>query len=124
MTSGIFKKKEIAMEKVQNFFIGSEIKGKEVDPGVTRKVLAHNKDLMVCELHFKKGAVGNLHSHPHTQCTYIISGFFEFDIDGKKMVLGAGDSTYKQSGVVHGAVCLEEGTLLDIFTPEREEFLK
>ena len=112
------------MEKVQNFFVGNDIRGREVDPGVTRKVLAHNSDLMVCELHFRKGAVGNLHSHPHTQCTYIISGSFEFDIDGRKMVLGPGDSTYKQSGVVHGAVCLEEGTLLDIFTPQRDEFLK
>lgn len=110
--------------EIRNFFIGDDIASVPAGEGVTRKVLAHNSDLMVCELHFKKGAVGSLHSHPHTQCTYIISGVFEFDIGGKKMVLGAGDSTYKESGVVHGAVCLEEGTLLDIFTPEREDFLK
>ena len=79
---------------------------------------------MVCELHFQKGAVGNLHSHPHEQCTYIISGKFEFNINGVKKILGPGDSTYKEPGVVHGAVCLEEGMLIDIFTPAREDFLK
>ena len=109
---------------MKNYFINSEIPGKVVDPGVTRKVLAHDKNLMVCELHFKKGAIGNLHQHPHEQCTYIISGKFEFNIGGVKKVLGPGDSTYKEPGVVHGAVCLEEGMLIDIFTPSREDFLK
>lgn len=109
---------------MKNYFINSEIEGKEVDPGVFRKVLAYNDNLMVCELHFQKGAVGSLHSHPHEQCTYIISGKFEFNINGVKKVLGVGDSTYKEPGVVHGAVCLEEGKLIDIFTPAREDFLK
>ncbi len=109
---------------MKNYFINSEIEGKEVDPGVFRIVLAYNNNLMVCELHFQKGAVGSLHSHPHEQCTYIISGKFEFNINGVKKVLGAGDSTYKEPGVVHGAVCLEEGKLIDIFTPAREDFLK
>lgn len=109
---------------MKNYFMNNEIEGREVDPGVTRKVLAHSENLMVCELHFKKGAVGNLHSHPHEQATYIVSGAFEFNIDGNKQVLRAGDTTYKQPNVVHGAVCLEEGALIDIFTPERKDFLK
>ncbi len=109
---------------MKNYFINSEIEAKEVDSGVTRKVLAHNDNLMVCELHFKKGAVGSLHKHPHEQCTYIISGVFEFEINGVKQVLRAGDTTYKEPNVVHGAVCLEEGVLLDIFTPERKDFLE
>ncbi len=109
---------------MQNYFFNKDIEAKEVDPGVTRKVLAHNENLMVCELHFKKGAVGNLHQHFHEQCTYIISGKFEFNINGVKKILGAGDSTYKEPNVIHGAVCLEEGSLIDIFTPERKDFLK
>jgi len=108
---------------IQNYFINSEIDTKVADSGITRKILAHSDNLMVCELIFAKGAVGVLHSHPHEQCTYIISGKFEFDIEGKKCILGAGDSTYKQPDIIHGAVCLEEGKLLDIFTPTRKDFL-
>jgi quercetin dioxygenase-like cupin family protein len=110
--------------EIQNYFLNKDIEAKEVGEGVTRKVLAHDKNLMVCELHFKKGSIGALHSHPHEQCTYIISGKFEFEIGGKKVVLGSGDSTFKQSNIIHGAVCLEEGSLIDIFTPQREDFLK
>lgn len=109
---------------IQNFFVNSEIEGREVDPGIFRKVLAYNDNLMVCELHFKKGSVGKLHSHPHEQCTYIISGKFDFCIGGIHRILGAGDSTYKQPGIEHGAVCLEEGSLIDIFTPAREDFIR
>ncbi len=112
------------MKEIQNYFLDKDIVFKDADPGVQRKILAHNESLMVCRLHFEKGAVGALHQHPHTQCTYIISGKFEFNIGGKKMILGPGDSTYKEPDVIHGAVCLEEGELLDIFTPERKDFLK
>lgn len=112
------------MKEIQNYFLDKDIEFKEVDEGVERKVVAHNDNLMVCHLRFKKGAIGKLHEHVHEQCTYILSGKFEFDIGGNKMVLQKGDSTYKQSGILHGAVCLEEGELLDIFTPERKDFLK
>ena len=42
--------------------------------GLTRKILSYNENLMTVELHFKKGAVGAKHSHPHEQIGYIVSG--------------------------------------------------
>ena len=29
----------------------------------------------------------------------------------------------EQSGLLHGTLCLEKGTLLDVFTPKRDDFL-
>ena len=29
----------------------------------------------------------------------------------------------EQSGLPHGTLCLEKGTLLDVFTPKRDDFL-
>nr|MBP3282118.1 cupin domain-containing protein [Treponema sp.] len=91
--------------------------------GVERRVLAYSDDLMCVENTFEKGAVGALHSHPHTQVTYVVSGAFEFEIDGVKKVVRAGDSMLKTDGVVHGCVCLEAGKLLDIFNPYRKDFV-
>lgn len=108
---------------VTNYFPGDAIELEDLGGGVKRRITAYNDNLMSVEVHFEKGAVGAMHSHPHEQITYIISGKFEFDIGGVKKVLKAGDSTYKQPGIEHGAVCLEAGVLLDIFTPRRDDFL-
>ena len=50
----------------------------ECEPGVKRKILCYNDDIMMCEIKFKKGAEGILHSHPHIQTTYVIKGSFTF----------------------------------------------
>ena len=91
--------------------------------GVVRRVLAYSKDLMCVENTFEKGAVGALHHHPHTQITYVVSGVFEFEIDGVKKTVRAGDTMLKTDSVEHGCVCLEKGVLLDIFNPMREDFV-
>lgn len=109
---------------VQNFFFNQDIQAVSAGEGVTRKVLAHNENLMVCEVKFKKGSIGAMHHHVHTQSTYVKSGVFEFTIDGVTHIVREGDTMYKQSDVEHGCVCLEDGVLIDIFTPERKDFLK
>ena len=91
--------------------------------GVVRRVLAYTDGLMCVENSFEKGAVGALHSHPHTQITYVSEGAFEFAIDGEKHVVRKGDTLLKEDGVVHGCVCLEKGVLIDMFTPMREDFV-
>lgn len=91
--------------------------------GITRRVLAYSSQLMCVENRFEPGAVGTLHSHPHTQITYVVSGRFSFTIGGETREVGPGDAMLKTDGVVHGCTCLEAGTLLDIFNPMREDFL-
>ena len=100
-----------------------DVEAQDQGNGVVRRVLAYSKDLMCVENTFEKGAVGALHHHPHTQITYIVSGRFEFEIDGVKKVVEAGDTMLKMNDVVHGCVCLEAGKLLDIFNPMREDFV-
>lgn len=92
-------------------------------PGIKRKVLVHNEDLMMVEVSFEKGAIAALHAHPHQQMSYILSGSFEFENDGEKRSLGKGDSVLLASGAKHGVLCTEEGMVLDVFTPERKDFL-
>ena len=91
--------------------------------GVTRRVLAYTDGLMCVENTFQTGAVGALHSHPHTQITYVVSGRVSFTIDGEIREVAAGDTLLKKDGVPHGCTCLEAGVLLDIFNHMREDFL-
>ena len=52
------------------------------------------------------------------------SGQFEIEINGSKKILTAGDAFYVPPNVMHGAVCLEAGTLIDVFSPMREDFIE
>ena len=92
-------------------------------PGVERKILAYADEMMCVENHFKEGAIGSLHHHPHTQITYVVSGQFEFEVDGEKKIVNPGDALLKRDSIPHGCICLKEGILLDIFTPMRKEFV-
>lgn len=93
------------------------------DPGVTRRVLSENADLMVVSFCFDQGAEGKLHSHPHVQSTYVASGKFRFFRDGEAILLNPGDSLVIPGNVEHGCQCLEQGELIDCFTPRRDDFL-
>lgn len=95
----------------------------EASSGVVRRVLAYADDVMGVENTFETGAVGVMHSHPHTQLTYVLSGKFRFTIGEETFDVSAGDTLVKQNGIVHGCVCLEKGTLIDFFTPMRKDFL-
>ena len=110
-------------EKNQVWNFNETIDAEGCATGVERKILSYTDELMCVENHFKAGAVGTLHHHPHTQITYVVSGQFEFAIDGVKKVVNPGDSMLKKDSVPHGCVCLKEGILLDIFTPMREDFV-
>lgn len=109
--------------KGKSFILSDEIAWESVDKGVERKILGHDDNLMLVVVNFEKGAVGTAHHHPHRQVTYVSAGRFEVAIDGKKKVLKEGDSFFVSPDLVHGVVALEEGALLDIFTPAREDFM-
>ncbi|MBV7397139.1 cupin domain-containing protein [Mameliella sediminis] len=108
---------------VKNYFPAKETRVFDAGGGLTRKVGAHADNAMVVEVRFETGTVAARHHHPHEQITYVISGKFEFTIGDDTYIVSAGDSLYKQPNIEHGATCLEAGTLLDIFTPRREDFL-
>lgn len=95
----------------------------KTDPGVTRQILADSPELMVVAFRFEEGGQGALHNHPHVQSTYVEKGRFRFSVAGEEREVGPGDSFVIPSNAIHGCVCLEAGTLIDCFTPRRDDFL-
>lgn len=105
------------------FVHNSEALVTDLGGGVSRQILGYNKDLMMVKVIFKKGAIGAVHAHVHTQTTYCAGGAFEFSIGRETQVVKEGDALYIPSGMLHGVVCIEEGELIDTFNPVREDFL-
>ncbi len=107
----------------EKYLVSSEMEWEELGGGVSRKILGYDNQIMMVHVKFEKGAVGSPHHHFHTQTTFCAAGKFEFEIDGEKQIVQAGDGVYIQPNLVHSAVCLEEGMLIDVFSPVREDFL-
>ena len=91
--------------------------------GIQRKIMAHNDEMMIVKVAFATGGIGAMHSHPHTQASYIESGVFKLTIGDETSILKAGDAYFVPSEVEHGAECLETGVLVDVFSPVRKDFL-
>jgi len=96
----------------------------KLDDKLSRKIMGYDTDLMLVRVQFKKGGVGATHTHFHQQVTYVEKGKFEVTINDKTEVLVEGDAFVVPSNAPHGAICLEDGVLIDTFSPMREDFVK
>lgn len=108
----------------ERYQLESELQWENPGPGIHRQIMGYDGQLMIVKVRFDKGAVGTQHEHFHSQATYVASGKFELTIGGQKKILSAGDGYYVAPDEMHGCVCLEEGILIDTFSPHREDFLK
>jgi quercetin dioxygenase-like cupin family protein len=107
-----------------NFILSAELQWEVAGEGLTRQIMGYDGQLMLVKVKFKKGAIGYVHEHFHSQATFVVSGKFEVMINGEKKILEGGDGFYVEPDAPHGAVCLEEGMLIDVFSPMRQDFLK
>jgi quercetin dioxygenase-like cupin family protein len=115
--------KQAAERRSDVFLKDAEIGWETVGEGLHRKILCYDETVMMVRVAFEVGAVGTPHRHPHTQCSLVESGVFDITIAGRTERLSAGDSFVVPSNALHGAVNIEPGVLLDVFTPLREDFL-
>ncbi len=111
-------------EQSDNFLRANDIEWQEPAVGIKRQILGYDKDIMLVKIHFKAGAVGTPHQHFHVQTTYVAKGRFEVMIGGKREVLSEGDGFYVEPDAEHGVLCTEDGVLIDVFAPRREDFLR
>jgi quercetin dioxygenase-like cupin family protein len=95
----------------------------EAYPGLLRRVLARNPRLMMVEHWHAAGATFPWHEHPHEQLAFIVSGRLQIETPAGAVVAEAGDSFVIPGGTPHRVIALEESLALDVFTPERADYL-
>jgi quercetin dioxygenase-like cupin family protein len=103
----------------------SDVPQVELENGIRRRVLNRGGNLMLVEFRFDRTPQLPTHAHPHEQIGYVLSGEFEATCGDETVLCGPGDSYYVPPDMEHGVRLLtEQGTLLDTFTPQREDFLE
>ena len=99
-------------------------KAVENPPGVVRRTLAYNSNVMLCHFELAKGAKIPLHHHVPSQIGYVISGRVRFlgATDADTFEVGPGDAYVIDPNVQHGAEALEPTLFVEVFSPSRQEY--
>ena len=87
--------------------------------GVSLDSLAVGERSMVAKMNYVKGNFATTHQHPHEQCG------LKAELPDKQIdvLLHAGDSYAIPGGTPHSFEVMEGGEVIDVFTPQREDYL-
>lgn len=100
---------------------------KKVFKGVSLDSLAIGEKSMVTKMNYVKGNFATTHQHPHEQCGYVISGEYRLKVEIPEenidILLHAGDSYAIPGNTPHSFEVIEGGEVVDVFTPQREDYL-
>jgi quercetin dioxygenase-like cupin family protein len=103
-------------------FLNEKVKSISVLPGVTRKTIAQSQSMMMCEFSFDAHVEIPIHTHPHEQIGYLVTGHVQMTIAGETNELHSGDSYCAPSNIPHGVFTLEPSVIVDTFYPPREDY--
>ena len=100
---------------------------KKVFKGVSLDSLAIGEKSMVTKMNYVKGNFATTHQHPHEQCGYVISGEYRLKVEIPEknidILLHPGDSYAIPGNTPHSFEVIEGGEVVDVFTPQREDYL-
>ncbi len=94
----------------------------EMLPGVFRRTMTDGEKMMLVEVHMDKDAVVPMHTHPHEQTGYLVSGRCRLQIGKDVRDLEAGGCWMIPGDVPHRATALEDCVFVDVFSPPRDEY--
>ena len=94
----------------------------DLNPLLQRQFVV-GRDIMVARVLMKKGCIIPLHSHYNEQFTYILEGALKFWIDGKEIVVNAGEVLTIPPHMPHKAEALVDTVDLDVFNPPRADWI-
>lgn len=100
----------------------NQVEREHLNPQIDREMIVGDK-VMLARVLLKKGAHVPLHRHYNEQVTYVLDGALKFAIDGKEVVVRAGEVLCIPADMPHEAWALEDTVDLDVFNPPREDWL-
>jgi quercetin dioxygenase-like cupin family protein len=100
----------------------SQVQREPLNDKIDREMVVGDK-VMLARVFIKKGGHVPEHHHHNEQVTYILEGALKFAIDGKEVVVKAGEVLCIPANMPHEAWALEDTLDLDVFTPPREDWL-
>ena len=100
----------------------SSVPIEDLNPLLQRHFIV-GQNMMLARVLLKKGCIVPEHSHHNEQITYILEGALKFWIDGKEIIVHAGEVLTIPPHMPHKAEALVDTVDLDVFNPPREDWI-
>ena len=94
----------------------------EMLPGVVRRTLVSGDNLTLVQFTLSPGAEVPQHTHPHEQAGTVADGRIHIEIGDEHWELGPGSSYLIPGDAPHFVRAIDAATLVEVFSPVREEF--
>lgn len=98
-----------------------EIPVRELFPGFSARIL-HTEHVTIAHVQIKGGSPLPEHSHVHEQTIQLMSGTFEFTIEGETRIFDKPTIIVVPSSHVHSGKAITDCKIIDVFNPVREDF--
>jgi quercetin dioxygenase-like cupin family protein len=95
----------------------------EIAPGIERRTVCSGATMYQMRAKLEAGSRMPEHMHPQEQIAHVIEGRMKLIVAGVPHELAAGDAFYLASNVPHGVETIEDTTVIDTFSPPRDEYL-
>src|SRR5579863_4285878 len=100
----------------------SSIELEDLNPLLQRHFVV-GQNVMLARVLLKKGCIVPEHSHHNEQITYVLEGALKFWIDGREIVVNAGEVLTIPPHMPHKAEAVADTVDLDIFNPPRADWI-
>ena len=101
----------------------NQLDQEQLNPRVGRKCI-HGSNMTIARLHLMKHAFVPEHSHLNEQVSMVEQGALRFLFDGREQIVRAGEVLVIPPNVPHAAEALEDTTVVDVFSPPREDWVR
>ena len=100
----------------------TDIPSEPITASIARKYITGDR-VTVAQFELKRGGVVPRHSHESEQVSMVLSGALRFVIDGRDVVVRAGEVLQLPSWLEHEVHVLEDTFVIDVFSPVRQDWL-
>jgi len=95
----------------------------EITSGIRRRTITAGASRYQMRAELTAGSRLPEHAHPQKQIAHVIKGRMKLIVAGVPHELAAGDAFYLGSNVPHGVETIEDTTVIDTFSPPRDDYL-
>jgi quercetin dioxygenase-like cupin family protein len=104
--------------KIKNL---ADIKEKEIVPGFHGKFV-HSENMTIAYWHIDARSILPEHTHIHEQIVNLLEGTLELTVKDETKTLTAGHVVVIPSNVPHSGKAVTTCTVIDVFSPAREDY--